>query len=229
MKPEISIILPCKNEQEALPFCLKRIKKIIRQNKLSAEIIVSDSSTDRSPQIAKKERVVLVSHNEDGYGAAYLQAFDRAKGKYVFMADADATYDFSRIPDFISELKNGADLVLGNRLSGKIEEGAMPFLNRRLGTPVLSFLIRLFFKIKIIDSQSGMRAIRKNLIKKLNLQTTGMEFASEMLVKAAKNGLKIKEIPVNYFKRKGQSKLKPFSDACKHIKFMLSMLNAKEK
>ncbi|MGD0576652.1 MAG: glycosyltransferase family 2 protein [Candidatus Staskawiczbacteria bacterium] len=219
--PEISIILPCRNEEQALPFCLKQIKETVQKNNLPAEIIVSDSSTDKSPEIAKKENVILVKHNKEGYGIAYLEAFKISKGKYIFMADADATYDFSRIPDFIKELRKGYDLVVGNRFSGKIEKGAMPWQNRFIGTPILSFILKLFFGAKIIDSQSGMRAIKKSSLDKLNLQTTGMEFASEMIVKAIKNKLKIKEIPVNYFKRKGKSKLRPFSDAYKHIRFML--------
>jgi len=219
--PEISIILPCRNEQEALPFCLEKIKKVIKDNNLSAEIIVSDSSTDKSPEIAKKYGVILIKHDKEGYGRAYLEAFKVAKGKYIFMADADSTYDFDRIPDFINELKNGNGMIMGNRLSGNIENGAMPWLNRHIGTPTLSFILKLFFGAKIIDSQSGMRAIKKESLEKLNLQTTGMEFASEMIVKAIKNNLKIKEIPVNYYKRKGTSKLKPISDAYKHIRFML--------
>jgi glycosyltransferase involved in cell wall biosynthesis len=119
--PEISVILPCRNEEKALAFCLEQIKKTIRENNLSAEIIVSDSSTDRSPEIAKKEGVILLKHDKDGYGRAYLEAFKIAKGKYIFMADADGTYDFSEIPAFIAELKNGNDFVIGNRFGGKME------------------------------------------------------------------------------------------------------------
>lgn len=218
---DISIVLPCRNEEEALPFCLDQIKKTISDNNLSAEIIVSDSSTDKSPEIAKRYNTVLIKHNKEGYGIAYIEGIKAAKGKYLFLADADNTYDFKRIPDFIKELKNGSDLVMGNRLIGNIEKGAMPWPNRYIGTPILSFILRLFFGTKISDSQSGMRAIRKNDFDKLNLKTTGMEFASEMIVKAIRNNFKIKEISVNYYKRKGQSKLKPLSDAYKHIRFML--------
>jgi len=218
---EISIILPCQNEELALPFCLKKIKETVKSNNLSAEIIVSDSSTDKSPDIAEEYGAVLIKHDKDGYGTAYQEAFKIAKGRYIFMADADGTYDFTRIPDFINELEKGNELVIGNRLSGKIEEGAMPWQNRYIGTPILSFVLKIFFGAKIEDSQSGMRAIRKADLEKLGIQTTGMEFASEMIVKAIRNGLKIKEIPVDYYKRIGQSKLRPFSDAWKHIRFML--------
>jgi len=219
--PEISIVLPCRNEEKGLPFCLEKIKKIIKENNLSAEIIVSDSSSDDSPEIAQKNNVILLKHDKDGYGIAILEAFKIAKGDYIFMADADGTYDFSEIPDFIKQLKKGNDLILGNRFGGKIENGAMPFLNRYLGNPALSFVLRLFFFTKIKDSHTGMRAIRKSVLEKINLRTTGMEFASEMIIKAIKNGLKIKETPINYYKRKGNSKLRPFSDAWKHLRFML--------
>jgi glycosyltransferase involved in cell wall biosynthesis len=227
MNPEISIILPCQNEEEALPFCLEKIQKVIQENNLSAEIIVSDSSTDKSPEIAKSYGVILVKHNKNGYGVAYQEGIAHAKGQYIFMADADNTYDFSKIPEFINELKNGYDFVLGDRLSGKIEYKAMPWLNRYIGTPILSLILRIFFGAEIKDSQSGMRALNKESLEKLNLRTTGMEFASEMIIKAIKNNLKIKEIPVNYYKRKGISKLKPFPDGWKHLRFMFSMLEIK--
>jgi len=219
--PEISIILPCRNEEGALPFCLEKIKKVIKDNNLSAEIIVSDSSTDKSPKIAKEYGVILIKHDKEGYGRAYLEAFKIVKGKYLFLADADNTYDFYQIPEFITQLELGYDFVIGNRLSGKIEKGAMPWPNKYIGTPILSLFLKIFFGAKIKDSQSGIRAIKKDALEKLNLQTSGMEFASEMIIKAIKNNLKIKEIPTNYFKRIGKSKLKPFSDAWKHIRFML--------
>lgn len=219
--PEISIILPCQNEEQALAFCLKQIKETVKKNRLSAEIIVSDSSFDKSPQIAKKEKVILIKHNKDGYGNAYLEAFKKTRGKYIFMADADGTYEFNKIPHFIEELKNGYDFVIGNRFSGKMDKDAMPTLNKYLGNPVLSFILRLFFNAKIKDSQSGMRAIKKTSLKKLDLRTVGMEFASEMIIKALRNNLRIKELPINYRKRIGISKLKPYSDAWKHMRFML--------
>jgi glycosyltransferase involved in cell wall biosynthesis len=220
-EPEISIILPCRNEEQALAFCIGQIKKTIKKNNLSAEIIVSDSSTDKSPEIARKEQVILLKHGKEGYGRAYLEAFKAAKGKYIFMADADGTYDFSEIPNFIAELKKGNDFIMGNRFGGKMEKGAMPFLHKYVGNPVLSFTLRLFFKTKIKDSHCGMRAIRKESLDKLNLQTGGMEFASEMIIKALKNNLKITELPINYYPRKGQSKIKSFSDGWKHLRFML--------
>ncbi|OGZ78303.1 MAG: hypothetical protein A2528_02805 [Candidatus Staskawiczbacteria bacterium RIFOXYD2_FULL_37_9] len=219
-KLEISIILPCQNEAEALLFCLGQIKKTIKQNNLSAEVIVSDSSTDESPEIAKKENVILLKHNKDGYGNAYLEAFRITKGKYIFMADADGTYDFGEIPNFLKYLRADYDFVIGNRFAGKMEKGAMPCFHK-LGNPLLSGILRLFFGTSIKDSHCGMRAITKKSLQKIHLQTTGMEFASEMVIKSLKNNLKIKELPINYYKRKGKSKLKTFSDAWKHMRFML--------
>lgn len=219
--PEISIILPCQNEETGLPFCLQKIKETINKNNLSAEIIVSDSSADKSPEIAQNFNAVLLKHDKIGYGIAYLEAFKVAKGKYIFMADADGTYDFTEIPNFIKQLKKGNELVLGNRFAGEMQSDAMPFKNKYIGNPILSFILRLFFFTKIKDSHTGMRAIRKSSLEILNLRTTGMEFASEMIIKAIKNNFKIKEVPINYYKRLGQSKLKPFSDAWKHMRFML--------
>ena len=129
-KPEISIILPCRNEEQALDFCLKQIKQVIKTKKINAEIIVSDSSTDNSPKIAKKHKVKIIKHNKEGYGNAYIEAFPHAKANYIFMADCDGTYDFNEIPKFIEELKQGADFIIGNRFSGNIEPGAMSFSHK---------------------------------------------------------------------------------------------------
>ena len=219
--PEISIIMPCRNEEAALDFCITQAKKAIAENNLDAEIIISDSSTDSSPDIARKHKAVLVKHDKEGYGNAYLEGFRHARGKYIFMADADGTYDFSEIPVFVSHLENGYDFVIGDRFKRKMEKNSMPFLHKHLGNPFLSFTLRLFFKTKVNDAHCGMRAIKKDSLEKLDLQTRGMEFASEMIVNALKNGLKIKEVPINYYRRKGKSKIKPFRDAWRHMRFML--------
>ncbi len=213
----ITIILPCQNEEEGLAFCLEQIKSTLP----GAQVIVSDSSQDASPAIAEKYGAMVVKHDQDGYGRAYLEAFPKATGEYIMMADADGTYDLTQIPRFITELKKGTDLVLGNRFAGNIYPGAMPFLNRYLGNPLLSGILRLFFSTKVHDSHTGMRAIKKSALEKLRLRTTGMEFASEMIIKALKQHFTISEIPIDYHVRKGVSKLKPFSDAWKHIRFML--------
>jgi glycosyltransferase involved in cell wall biosynthesis len=219
--PEISIILPCRNEEKALDSCLKQVEETIKSNKLNAEIIVSDSSTDSSPEIAKKHGVILVKHDKEGYGNAYLEAFGYAKGKYIFMADADCTYDFNQIPIFVDSLKKGHDFAIGNRFKGKIDDKAMHWSHKYFGNPVLSSILRLFFRTKIHDVNCGMRAIKKEALERLNLKTEGMEFASEMIVSALRNNLKIEEIPIDYHERKGKSKMKSFRDAWRHFRFML--------
>jgi len=221
MKPELSIVLPCRNEEQALSHCLTKIKEVIAKNKINAEIIVSDSSTDKSPEIVKNHDARLVKHNKEGYGIACLEGFKAAKGEYIFFADCDGTYNFEDIPKFLKYLKQGYDIVIGNRFEGNLEKGAMPWSHRYIGSPILSFLFRIFFDSKVRDINSGMRAISKAALKKLNLRTAGMEFASEMLIKAVKKNLKIKELPVNYYSRKGDSKLRTFRDGWRHLRFML--------
>jgi len=219
--PEISIILPCRNEEAALGYCLKQIREVIKKHRMRAEIIVSDSSSDDSPNIARGHGAQLIRHNKEGYGIACLEGFSYAKGKYIFMADADGTYDFNEIPGFVTHLKNGYDLVLGNRTGGKIFPGAMPWHHRHFGNPMLSYFLRLCFRTKIHDPQTGMRAIKRESLDRLNLRARGMEFASEMLVKSFKNNLKIKEIPIHYYPRIGESKLRSFRDGWRHLRFML--------
>ena len=220
--PDLSIILPCLNEEQALGSCLQEIKKIAEKHNLDAEIIVVDNgSTDNSCKIALEKKVELVHEKERGYGAVYLKGFEAAGGRYLFLADPDGSYGFSEIPRFIEELKKGYDFVIGNRFKGKIEKGAMPWLHKHIGNPALSAILRLFFKTKIHDTHCGMRAITKEALKRLNLRTAGMEFASEMIMKAIKENLKIKELPINYYKRKGESKLKSFADGWRHLRFML--------
>jgi len=217
-----SIVLPCRNEQAAIAFCIKNIKQTMNKAGIKDyEIIVSDSSSDNSPKIAKKLGARVIKHNKEGYGIAYLEGFKAAKGEYIFCADSDGSYDFKEIPLFLKHLDMGYDLVIGNRFKGRMEKNAMSCSHKYIGNPILSGILRLFFKTKIHDAHCGMRAITKTALEKLNLQTTGMEFASEMIIKAAKSNLKIKEIPINYYKRKGSSKLKPFADGWKHLRFML--------
>lgn len=163
---ELSVILPCLNEERALGSCLDKIKDIIKQYNLKAEIIVVDNgSVDNSCGIAVKKGVGLVHEEKGGYGSAYLKGFEAARGKYLFLADSDGSYDFSEIPRFIEFLKNGYDFVIGDRLNGVIETGAMSWSHRYIGNPILSGILRLFFKIKIHDAHCGMRAIKKDKLK----------------------------------------------------------------
>jgi len=219
---EVSVVLPCQNEEVALGECIKQIKEVFKENNIRGEIIVSDSSTDKSPDIAKKSGVVLVKHNKEGYGNAYLEGFKHINGKYIFCADPDATYDFEEIPRFIREAQNDNVFVIGDRFKGRMDKGAMPLIHKYLGNPLLSFLIRKKFGGGVHDAHCGMRALTKNALKKLDLKTTGMELASEMIVKALENEMKIIELPIDYHKRKGESKLRTFPDGWRHLKYILS-------
>jgi glycosyltransferase involved in cell wall biosynthesis len=221
MALDISVILPCRDEEKTIASCIESIEQVFKKLKLKGEIIVSDSSSDSSPQIAKKYGVKIIKHDKKGYGIACMEAISHAKGDYIIIGDADGTYDFSQLPLFVDKLDEGYDLVIGSRTKGKIKRGAMPFLHRYIGNPLLSKLLNLFFKTDISDSHSGFRAIKKKALISLGLKTTGMEFASEMIIKAAKKKLKITEVPIDYLPRIGESKLKSFSDGWRHIRFML--------
>ena len=221
MKIDVSVILPCRDEEKTLGQCITKIKKSLDNERLDYEIIVSDSSSDSSPIIAKKHGVKLVKHNKKGYGIAILEAMKHARGDYIIIGDADGTYDFSEIPLLIEQMDYGYDLVIGSRLKGKIKKGAMPWHHKYIGNPILSFILNVFFHTKVSDAHSGFRAIRRNCLENLNLKTTGMEFASEMIIKAAKNDLEITEVPISYSPRVGESKLNSFSDGWRHLRFML--------
>jgi glycosyltransferase involved in cell wall biosynthesis len=221
----VSVILPCRNEEKTIGRCIEQILDTFKDNKIKGEIIVSDSSTDSSSAIIKQYKkshnVIHIRHNKKGYGIACMEAVKKAKGFYLLIGDSDATYEFSQIPLFLDKLDDGYDLVIGSRMKGSIKKGAMPFMHRYIGNPVLSGILNLFFHTKISDTHSGFRAIKKEALDKLDLKTTGMEFASEMIIKAAKNNLRITEVPIDYYSRIGESKLKSFSDGWRHLRFML--------
>lgn len=219
--PEVSIILPCRNEEKSLSLCLSTINQVLDEYNVNGEIIVSDSSVDNSPNIAKKFNAVLIKHDKEGYGTACMEGFKIAKGKLLFLADPDSTYDFKEIPRFLNYLRQDYEFVIGNRFKGKIEKGAMPWLHKYIGNPMFSFILRVFFKTGLRDAHCGMKAITRQALDKLNLKTTGMEFASEMAVKAIKRKLRTKELPINYYKRQGKSKLKSFADGWRHLRFTL--------
>ncbi len=218
---ELSIVLPCRNEEGTLGECILRIGEVLAHHEINGEIIVSDSSMDRSPEIARDQGVILVKHDKEGYGMAYLEGFKAVSGRYIFCVDPDGSYDFAEIPHFLNYLRSGYDFVIGNRFKGRMAQGAMPWLHRYIGNPLFSFMLRMFFKEKISDVHCGMRAIKKEALDGLNLKTLGMEFASEMVIKAVKKKLKIKELPIDYHKRQGKSKLRSFADGWRHLRFML--------
>jgi len=220
---EVSVILPTKNESKTIGTCIKKIKSVFEKYGIDGEIIVSDNSEDETPQIAKALGVKVVTPDRMGYGYAYRYAFRYARGKYIVMGDADDTYDFMEMPKLLEPLMKGeADLVIGSRFKGEIRKGAMPWLHRYIGNPLLTWFLNFFYKAGVSDAHSGFRAIRKDALDKMNLRSSGMEFASEMIIEATKLGLRIKEVPITYHPRKsGGSKLRSFSDGWRHLKFMM--------
>jgi glycosyltransferase involved in cell wall biosynthesis len=219
---EVSIVLPCFNEEGAIGICIKKIKDVFSGEGLNGEIIVADNnSTDRSREIASSLGVRVVLETHRGYGAAYLHGLRQAKGKYIVIADSDNTYDFYDIPRFFELLRQGYDFVIGSRFKGKIQRGAMSWSHRYIGNPILSGMCRIFFRTRLSDIHCGMRAFTSAAYNKMRLRTSGMEFATEMVVSALQNNLKIRELPINYYPREGQSKLNSFPDAWRHIRFML--------
>ncbi|HEV8190527.1 MAG TPA: glycosyltransferase family 2 protein [Ktedonobacterales bacterium] len=220
--PEISIVLPCLNEEDAIGGCVDNVKDVIARYGLSAEIVVVDNaSTDHSAEIASAHGARVVSQPVRGYGNAYLKGFAEAHGKYIVMADADNTYDFNEIPAFIQPLRDGYDLVMGNRFSGRMAKGAMTWSHRYIGNPLLSGLLNFFFRTGIRDAHCGMRSFSKGAVTRMHLQTGGMEFASEMVINAAKAKLKITERPIAYHPRVGESKLHTIRDGWRHLRFLL--------
>lgn len=221
---ELSIVMPCLNESRTIGLCIKRAKNFLATNKIKGEVVIGDNgSTDGSQQIAHKYGAEVVPVETRGYGAALLGACQKARGKYIIMGDADDSYHFDECLPILNELRNGADLVMGNRFAGGIQKGAMPWKNRYIGNPVLSFLGRLFFKVPVRDFHCGMRGFTKTAFVKMDLRTTGMEFASEMVIKAALRKLQIAEVPIKLYKdgRDRPPHLRPWRDGWRHLRFML--------
>jgi len=217
----LSIVLPCRNEEETIGICVKKALSFLNSSNLKGEVIVSDSSTDSSAKIAFEAGAKVVKHNLIGYGNAYLKGFAAAKGDYIIMADADNTYDLLEAEKFIKVLDAGADFVLGNRFAGKMQAGAMKPLHRYIGNPLLNFVFNVLFNTNFSDTHCGFRAFRRKFLDELKSGAPGMEFALEMVLKAVKGNYKIKEVPVNYFVRKSPSHLRSFQDGLRHLRFML--------
>ena len=218
----ISVVMPCLNEERTIGTCVEKALEGIRRTGLPGEVVVSDNgSTDRSVEIATELGARVVHQPERGYGNAYRKGFESARGKYIVMGDSDDTYDFTEIAQLIEKLREGNEYVLGSRFKGKILPGAMPWLNRYIGNPVLTWMLNFLFGLKSSDAHSGLRAFTRDAYKRMRLQTTGMEFASEMVINAARAKLKVAEVPITYYPRESESKLRRFRDGWRHVRFML--------
>ena len=220
--PQISVVIPCLNEEEAVGRVVEQALEGIRRSGRAGEVIVVDNaSTDRSAEVAAAHDARVVSEPRRGYGSAYLAGLEAVRGEYVVMGDADGTYPLQELAPFVDRLEQGDDLVIGSRFEGTIHGDAMPFLNRFVGNPILTGMLNLMFGVKVSDAHCGMRALRKDALPALDLHSTGMEFASEMVFKAYRRGLTVSEIPIDYYPRVGESKLNRFGDAWRHVRFML--------
>lgn len=221
---ELTILMPCLNEAETLATCIDKAQSFLERSGIDGEVLIADNgSTDGSIDIAQDHGARVVHVPTKGYGAALGYGIAQAQGDFVIMGDSDDSYDFSRLEAFVGALRQGADLVMGNRFKGGIAKGAMPFLHRYLGNPVLSFIGRLFFRIPVGDFHCGLRGFRRDSILKLNLETSGMEFASEMVVKAALARLEIVEVPTT-LSQDGRSRpphLRTWRDGWRHLRFLL--------
>lgn len=221
---KLTILLPCLNEALTLETCIIKAKKFLNSSQIEGEILVADNgSSDGSQEIAQNLGARLISVYQKGYGSALIGGIKEAKGEFIIMGDADDSYDFSELSNFVVKLEANYDLVMGNRFKGGIMPNAMPFLHRYLGNPVLSFLGKIFFNIKVNDFHCGLRGFKKSSIMNLDLRSTGMEFASEMVVKASLAKLKITEVPIKLYKdgRNRPPHLKTWSDGWRHLKFLL--------
>jgi glycosyltransferase involved in cell wall biosynthesis len=220
-EPLVSVVIPCLNEEENIEACVVAALDAMREAGISGEVVVADNaSEDRSAELAILAGARVVAEPRRGYGSAYLAGFGAARGKYIVMGDADLTYDFNEIPNFVRELDDGAELVMGDRMDN-IQPGAMHWLNRYVGNPILSGTLNLFFKTGIRDAHCGMRALRRDVLPQLDLRTTGMEFASEMVIRASKEKLDIREFPIHYHPRGGETKLSRVRDGWRHLRFLL--------
>jgi glycosyltransferase involved in cell wall biosynthesis len=219
--PLVSVVIPCLNEAENIEHCVLAARAAIERMDVAGEVVVADNaSEDDSAALAARAGARVVVEPRRGYGSAYLAGFAASRGEYIVMADADLTYDFDDIPRFVSELEAGAELVMGDRMDN-IQPGAMPWLHRYVGNPLLSGLLNLFFRTGVNDAHCGMRALRRDVLGRLDLRTTGMEFASEMVIRASKENLRIAEFPIEYHPRGGESKLSSFRDGWRHLRFLL--------
>ena len=219
--PSLSIVMPSMNEEETIRICIQKAQTIFKKYNIEGEIIVADNSSDKTAEIAASMGAKVIGPIK-GYGNAYLKGLAEAKGDYIAIADADNTYDLLELDKFLDPLMaEEADFIMGSRLKGEIKKGAMPWLHQYIGNPLLTGMLNFLFKTKISDAHCGMRAFTKEALEKMNLKTHGMELASEMIIEAARCGLRITEVPITYYSRKAPSKLRSFQDGWRHVRFMM--------
>ncbi len=218
---QVSVVLPCLNEERTIGACITKALSTLETLGFDGEVLVCDNgSTDGSAAAAAAAGARVVSEVRRGYGIALRHGIEAAQGEYVLMADSDDTYDLSQIGDFIRPLQAGADFVMGNRFGGRIHAGAMPVLNHYLGNPVLTLLLKVLFGSPFSDAQCGMRAFRRDAYHAMQLRTVGMEFASEMVISALRLGLRTAQVPIDYYPRHTYSKLRPWRDGLRHVRFI---------
>lgn len=221
---EVTILMPCLNEAATVGTCVRKARDWLKSAGVAGEVLVADNgSVDGSQQIAAEAGARVISVSQRGYGAALLSGIEAARGTYVVMGDADDSYDFTALDPFLAVLRSGADLVMGNRFHGGVAEGAMPWLHRYVGNPALSLIGRIFFRVPVGDMHCGLRAFDRKAIQELGLRSTGMEFASEMIVRARLGGLDIREVPTT-LSRDGRDRsphLRTWHDGWRHLRFLL--------
>ena len=221
---ELSIVLPCLNEERTVGKCVAQAKSFLETQKIKGEVIVADNgSTDCSAEMAESNGAIVIHVDHKGYGNALRGGFEAARGQFIIMGDADESYDLMNLMPFVEKLREGYDLVMGNRFKGGIKKGAMPWHHKYIGNPILSFVGQLFFKTPAKDFHCGLRGFTKDAIEKMNLQTTGMEFASEIVIKSSILGMKVCEVPTTLSPdgRDRQPHLRSFRDGWRHLRFLL--------
>ncbi len=221
---DLTLLIPCLNEEKTLGQVIQEAKQFLEENQIDGEVLIADNgSTDKSVKIADNLGARVVEVKKKGYGSALREGTKEAKGKFVIMGDADMSYDFYHLKEIYDKLTEGYELVIGNRLNKNIEKGAMPFLHRYVGTPVISFIGNVKYGIGIQDFNSGLRGYQKDKLQALNLSYDGMEYATEMLIQAKKKNLKMTEVDIAFRKDKRDRKphLRPFRDGARHLKVLM--------
>lgn len=219
----LSVVMPCLNEERSVGRCVESALEGIERTGLRGEVVVCDNgSHDRSVEVAEQAGARVIHEPRRGYGRAYLTGLEHSRGRMIVIGDSDCSYDFAELPRLVGPLLEGYDYVLGSRFAGAILPGAMPFLNRYLGNPTLTALLNALFGLDTSDAHSGMRAFTRGAYERMDLRCEGMEFASEVVVAAARSGLRVTEVPITYHPRVGRSKLRRFRDGSRHVRFMLA-------